>query len=319
MIPMSHAHPFLWIDVAGLRLSAEDKELLKHPSVSGVILFSRNFQSIDQLRSLTREIHAISPQLVIVVDQEGGRVQRFREGFTELPAMAHWGAEYLVAPERARTEFSDMLGVMVSELRHVGIYSTLAPVLDIDYQNSTVIGHRSFGNNADIVTKLAKLMIGTMHAHHMPVTGKHFPGHGFVAADSHHELPVDERSWQAIFSQDLQPFSRLSSQLDAIMLAHIVYEQLDSSPVCFSHFWVQTILRMQLHYDGMIMSDDLSMGGAAGMGSYTDRANRALKAGCDVLLVCNYRPGVIEIVDRVPQRKNAVAAQRIQKYSRFLL
>ena len=312
------SHGFLWIDIAGLQLSPEDKELLKHPSVSGVILFSRNFQSIDQLRRLTREIRRISPHLVITVDQEGGRVQRFREGFTELPAMGHWGAAYLAAPERACAEFSDTLSTMASELQNVGIYSTLVPVLDIDYQTSTVIGHRSFGGNADIVTELAKWLISALHAHRMPVTGKHFPGHGFVAADSHHELPIDERSWEDIFSSDLQPFLRLSSQLDAIMLAHIVYTQLDVLPVCFSRFWIQDLLRHQLYYDGVVMSDDLSMGGAAGMGSYTDRANRALEAGCDVLLVCNYRQGVIEILDRVLQRKNPLASQRLQKYTRFL-
>lgn len=316
---MDQLHGFLWVDIDGLRLSSEDKEILKHPAVSGIILFSRNYESPEQLRSLTQEIRAISPRMLITVDQEGGRVQRFRAGFTELPSMGHWGSAYSAAPEKTRAAFSYSLQEMVSELRRVGVYSTLVPVLDIDYQRSTVIGHRSFGGNAQIVTELSAFMIAQLHTYKMPVTGKHFPGHGFVFADSHHELPVDERSWDVIFNQDLQPFLQLSSTLDAIMLAHIVYTQMDALPVCLSHFWVQDVLRLQMRYDGLVMCDDLSMQAMNAFGSFGERATQVLTAGCDVLLLCNNRAGVIDVLDHVPVTKNEAAAQRIAHYSRFLL
>lgn len=316
---MSTTHGFMWTDVAGLSLSSEDKEILQHPFVSGVILFSRNFESVSQLRELTAAITAVSPRLVITVDQEGGRVQRFRDGFSELPSMGAWGCAYEASPEKTRPAFSQALKSMVSELRNVGIYSTLVPVLDIDHKRNAVIGHRSFGSTAELVTTLSAFMIDELHALNMPVTGKHFPGHGFVSLDSHLALPVDERSWEAIFEKDLQPFLTLSSQLDAIMLAHIVYEQLDAMPVCFSRFWVQDVLRARFGYQGLIMSDDLSMQGAAFIGGYEDRATAALEAGCDVLLVCNNRAGVVEIMDRVVSKKNQDAMRRIGHYARFLV
>ncbi len=315
---MKQSQGFLWADVDGFSLSQEDKEILANPKISGVILFTRNYDSPEQLRELTREIRAVSSQLVITVDQEGGRVQRFREGFTELPSMAHWGSGFRESREKASHDFSRMLSQMVKELRSVGVYSSLLPVLDINYDRNSVIGHRSFGSTAEVVTELSSFMIDQFHALRMPVTGKHFPGHGWVNGDSHYVLPVDERSFDDIAKQDLAPFSHLSPILDAIMLAHVIYEQVDLEPVCFSRHWIQDVLRKQLKYDGLVMCDDLSMQAVATMGSYADRAKRALDAGCDVLLVCNSRAGVVDILDHVPFKNSETLARRLGHYSRFL-
>lgn len=312
------SHGFLWADVDGFTLSQEDKEILAHPKISGVILFSRNYDSPEQLRELTHSIHALSPEIIITVDQEGGRVQRFREKFTELPSMGHWGSGFRVSREKASLAFSRTLSQMVKELRAVGVYSSLLPVLDINYERNSVIGHRSFGATAEVVIELSAFMINQFHALHMPVTGKHFPGHGWVNGDSHYVLPVDERSFDDILKQDIQPFAQLADSLDAIMLAHVIYEQVDSEPVCFSHHWIQDVLRKQLKYDGLVLCDDLSMQAVATMGTYADRATRALRAGCDVLLVCNSRAGVIDVLDHVPLMKSEVLAKRLGHYGRFL-
>ena len=314
---MSTQHGFLWIDIDGFSLSQEDREILAHPKISGVILFTRNYESKEQLSELTHHIRQISPNLIITVDQEGGRVQRFREAFTELPAMAHWGSGFRESHEKASRDFSSMLNQMIMELRSVGVYSSLVPVLDIDYERNTVIGHRSFGSSPEIVIKASRFMIEQCHAMRMPVTGKHFPGHGWVHADSHLALPIDERSFNEIMQSDLQPFMQLATHLDAIMLAHVVYEQVDPLPVCFSPFWIQQVLRNQLNYNGLVMCDDLSMQAVASMGSYQDRATRALEAGCDILLVCNSRPGVIEILDHVAAAASTPLAKRLQHYGRF--
>jgi len=308
---------FLWADVAGLTLTSEDKEILSHPFISGLILFSRNYESKEQLRELTRQIKSVSPEIIITVDQEGGRVQRFREGFTELPAMGELGAQFVKNPIEAKKEITKTLSTMVNELRDVGIYSSLVPVLDIDYGRSEIIGHRSFGANANHVNQVAEFAIDQWHQLKMPVTGKHFPGHGFVTVDSHLDLPIDNRSFDEIEKQDLQPFSYLSKKLDAIMLAHVVYEQIDSEPVLFSYEWIQEILRKQLQYDGLIMCDDLSMHAVSKMGSYFDRAERALEAGCDVLLVCNSRDGVVDILDHVSSQKNDDSVSRLNRYKRY--
>jgi len=316
------SHQFLWADIPGLFLSQEDKEILSHPFISGIILFSRNYESIVQLQELTHQIKSVSSKLIITVDQEGGRVQRFREGFTELPSMQSWGEKYSAATEKekenVKNDFSKMVSVMIAELKNAGIYSTLVPVLDIDYDRNKVIGHRSFGDNKKLVTELSQFMIAQCHQFKMPVTGKHFPGHGWVTVDSHLDLPIDERSFEMITKRDITPFRKLSAQLDAIMLAHIVYEHIDPSLVCFSSFWIQDILRTQLQFDGLIMSDDLSMQAAAKMGCYEERASMALEAGCDILLACNSREGVIEILDRVRPKKNPEFARRLKRYSRFL-
>jgi len=291
---------------------------LAHPFISGVILFSRNYESIPQLRELTRQIKKINTALIITVDQEGGRVQRFREGFTELPAMQHWGLQYPLSPEKTKKDFSRILSLMVHELQDVGIYSSLVPALDIDYHRNQVIGHRSFGSDPALIETLASFFIDQFHALKMPVTGKHFPGHGWVTVDSHVDLPIDDRTFKVISQQDLKPFTQLSSKLDAMMLAHVVYEAVDAEPVLFSHFWIQEVVRKQLRFDGVVMSDDLSMQALAKMGSYDDRAKRALTAGCDILLVCNNRTGVIQILDRVLPPRNVELMRRMRHYGRFL-
>lgn len=318
MLSKQNQNGFLWVDVDGLTLTVEDKEILTHPFISGVILFSRNYESIDQLRELTRQIKSISPQLIITVDQEGGRVQRFRSGFTELPAMQHWGLKYRVLPEETKKEFAAVLSVMLAELRQVGVDTTLVPVLDIDYDRNKVIGHRSFGGDKHLVSQLSEWMIDQCHAMRSPVTGKHFPGHGWVSVDSHLDLPIDERELGDIIENDLFPFAQVASKLDAIMLAHIVFEKVDPQPVCFSRFWIQTVLRDHLRFDGLIMSDDLSMQAVAKLYPYAERAERALSAGCDVLLACNDRNGVIEVLDSVRPQLNASLSRRLAHYARFL-
>ncbi|OGT50375.1 MAG: beta-N-acetylhexosaminidase [Gammaproteobacteria bacterium RIFCSPHIGHO2_12_FULL_38_11] len=319
---MKQIHPFLWADIPGLFLSQEDKEILSHPFISGVVLFSRNYESLAQLQTLTHQIKSISSKLIITVDQEGGRVQRFRDEFTELPSMHSWGEKYVFATEKekenVKNNFSKTISVMVSELKNAGIYSTLVPVLDIDYDRNKVIAHRSFGDNKKLVTELSQFMIAQCHQFKMPVTGKHFPGHGWVTVDSHLDLPIDERSFEVLSKRDITPFRKLSTELDAIMLAHIVYKHIDPQPVCFSPFWIQDILRAQLQFDGLIMSDDLSMQAVAKMCGYEERANRALEAGCDILLACNSRKGVVEILDFVRPRKNPEFSRRLKHYTRFL-
>lgn len=312
---------FLWADIAGLALSPEDREILSHPFISGVILFSRNYESVQQLQALTQQIKSISSELIITIDQEGGRVQRFRDGFTELPSMQSWGLQYVAAStaekHTVKNNFSKTIFTMISELKNVGVYSSFVPVLDLDYNRSEIIGHRSFGQCAHIVTDLANFMIDECHHLKMPVTGKHFPGHGWVAVDSHLDLPVDERSFNIILKNDIKPYEKLAAKLDAIMLAHIVYEDMDALPVCFSSFWIRDILRKKLHFDGLIMSDDLSMQAIAKKWGYIEATNKALTAGCDIVLVCNSRDGVIEILDYVHPSKNIDLERRLKHYSRF--
>jgi len=309
---------YLWMDVLGHELSSEDKEILAHPSIFGVILFAKNFESIAQLYSLTQSIKSISSNLMIAVDQEGGRVQRFRDGFTELPAMSHWGRLYQSSAVNAEVLFKKTLCTMVEELRAVGVDANLAPVLDLNHERSQIIGERSFGSDPSLVTKLANIFIGQMHQLKMPVVGKHFPGHGWVVADSHLELPVDDRDWEVIHRQDLVPFSKLAHKLDAIMPAHVVYSKIDALPAGFSPFWIQTVLRKRLGFEGLVVTDDLTMQGAAVFGDYATRAEMALDAGADVLCVCNNRDGVIQILDRVKKPKSTLSKERLRRYCRFI-
>lgn len=322
--------PFLWIDVAGSTLNPEDKEILSHPSVGGVVLFTKNFESVPQLKALTQSILSVSNQLIITVDQEGGRVQRFLDGFTKLPSMSEWGyvfaaSQKSIAENIAGNEihaltidsFEQTMKQMVTELQYVGVYANLAPVLDVDCGRSQIIGERSFGDNPDDVIALAERYIDRVHALNMPVVGKHFPGHGWVVADSHKVLPVDSRAPDVIFSQDMAPFAKLASKLDAIMPAHIVYEQCDDFPAGFSRYWLQTVLRDQLCFDGLIITDDLSMEGAAAFGDYVSRAELALDAGADILTICNNRSGVIEVLDKINNHSNEQLAKRLSFYTRF--
>lgn len=304
----------LVIDIEGLQLTDQERDMLQHPLLSGIIHFKKNYKSINQLKDLNHEIHEINPRLFICADQEGGRVQRFSDGFTQLPALRHWGQLYDQDPDQAIDNLADITTIMVEELQATGVDLTLAPVLDVDHGVSQVIGDRSFASEPKLVTLLAETMIDTMHRLGMPVTGKHFPGHGAVVADSHQELPVDTRSWETIKRFDLQPFVNLLSNLDAVMAAHVVYSELDELPASFSPFWLRGILREQMGFDGVIMSDDISMQGAATIGSYTDRTQKALEAGCDLVFLCNNQPAAFEVMGDIKEHHDAESEQRIEAF-----
>lgn len=304
---------YILMDVAGTTLTAEDRKLLAHPAVAGVVLFRRNFQDKQQLAALCRDLLAIKP-MIISVDQEGGRVQRFRDGFSMHLAMRHFGEVYQDDPETAKQALYRATTDNLKELQAVGINLNLMPVLDIDVGKSWVIGGRSFYHSPEVVTDLGATMIQAMHDCRSAAVGKHFPGHGGVAADSHLEVPVDDRDWQALWASDIQPFQKLSSKLDAIMPAHVVYAKMDEKPAGFSHFWLQEILRDKLQFQGVIMSDDLSMEGANLGNSMTERAKLALDAGCDLLLVCNNRQGLIEILKNLPENNQPESQRRMIQF-----
>lgn len=297
---------FIILDFEKTALSAEDRELLKHPAVAGAILFTRNYENKKQLQALTKAIHQVRSDLLIATDQEGGRVQRFRHEFPALASMQSFGS-------KSKKELYQSILQMAQALRSVGINMNLAPVLDIDWGYNLVIGERSFGKEAAQVADLGQVAIDALHAANLPSVGKHFPGHGGANADSHQTLPVDTRDQQTIHQNDLLPFSKLLPSLDAIMPAHVVYSSFDPKPAGFSPFWLQTILREKLAFDGVVISDDLTMQGAAAMGDYIERAGLALDAGCDLLTVCNNRSGAIAIVDAFAKHQDAKAQARIQK------
>jgi len=277
------------IDVVGKELSDEDRRRLLHPLTGGVILFTRNYESPEQLQRLTSEIRALrEPALVVSVDHEGGRVQRFRQGFTVLPPMRALGAAWERNRQQARHLAHEVAFVLATELRAHGIDLSFAPVLDVDYGNSSVIGNRAFHSDPDVVAELATAVMQGLKEGGMGAVGKHFPGHGHVRADSHLELPVDDRAYADIELADLVPFKRLMrAGLPAVMPAHIVFRQIDARPAGFSPVWLKRILREELHFDGLVFSDDLSMEGARTFGGITARAQAALEAGCDMVLVCN--------------------------------
>lgn len=279
----------IMIDVAGLRLEPTEREMLRHPLVGGVILFARNYESPRQLRALTEEIHALrAPQLLIAVDHEGGRVQRFASGFTRIPPMRALGALHDAFPGRAESAAHAVGTIIASELLAHGVDMTFAPVLDIDFGGSSVVGDRAFHADPRVVAALAGQLVAGMRAAGMGAVGKHFPGHGYVRADSHHEVPVDDRPLRTIWEQDLAPYrSSIPAGLAAVMPAHVIYKRFDPQPAGFSARWLQDVLRGELGFRGMVFSDDLSMEGAAVAGGPVDRARAAFGAGCDMVLVCN--------------------------------
>lgn len=299
----------IMLDLEGQALGPEDRELLAHPLVGGVILFARNYASPEQLTALVRDIHGIrSPELLVAVDQEGGRVQRFSEGFTRLPPMHLLGRQYDLDREHGR-ELAQASGwLMAAELRATGVDLSFAPVLDLDWGLSEVIGDRAIHRNPEAVIDLARAYMRGMERAGMAATGKHFPGHGAVAADSHLTLPVDRRGFADI-QEDLLPFERLiGTGLKSIMAAHVVYPEVDPQPASFSPRWLQDILRGDLDFRGVVFSDDLCMAGAAAVAeSVPERAGLALDAGCDMVLICNDRSAALETIEALKAYLNPVS------------
>ncbi len=287
----------LMLDIAGTWLTAEDRHLLRQPEVGGLILFARNIETPRQVLELCRSIRALRPDLLLAVDQEGGRVQRLRRDFVRLPAMR----EFASRADAAR--LAEVCGwVMATEVLAVGLDFSFAPVLDLDHQRSAVVGSRAFEGDPQLASELAGAFIRGMRSAGMASTGKHFPGHGWAEADSHVAIPVDQRSLVELRGHDLIPFQRLAGELDAVMPAHVIYPDVDAQPAGFSRRWLQDILRGELGFTGVIFSDDLSMAGAHVAGDAADRIQAALAAGCDMGLVCN---------DRAAAEQALVALQRL--------
>ncbi|WP_293778366.1 beta-N-acetylhexosaminidase [uncultured Oxalicibacterium sp.] len=296
------------LDVVGTTLSEDDIRRIRHPLTGGVILFARNYTDRQQLTALTAAIHAVRPGIVIAVDHEGGRVQRFKtDGFTHLPAMRKlgelWDRDVLEATRAA----TDVGFVLASELRACGVDLSFTPVLDLDYGESGVIGNRAFHHDARVVTMLAKSLNHGLALAGMLNCGKHFPGHGFVKADSHLEIPVDERSLDAILADDAAPYGWLGLSLAGVMPAHVTYPKVDKHPAGFSHKWL-TMLREKFGFKGIIFSDDLSMEGARVAGDVVKGAQAALAAGCDMVLICNSPDKADRLLAELDYPANAASA-----------
>ena len=302
----------LMIDIAGLALSDLERGRLCHPLIGGLILFGRNFESPQQLEDLTAEVHALrSPALPIAIDHEGGRVQRCRTGFTRLPAMRRLGELWDQQPVVALLAARRIGYVLAAELRACGVDLSFTPVLDLDWGRSSVIGDRSFHGDPLAVIQLAGALIEGLHSAGMAACGKHFPGHGWVEADSHVDLPVDERRLDEL-APDIEPYRQL--KLDAVMPAHVIYRLVDASPAGFSCFWLG-MLRDQLGFDGVIFSDDLSMAGAGFAGGIVERCTAAWTAGCDLLLVCNSPDAIGELLANWQPSLDPARGKRAERLS----
>lgn len=304
------------LDVAGTSLDETERERLCDPLVGGVILFARNFRDSEQLCALTADIRALrEPSLLIAVDHEGGRVQRFRsDGFTRLPSMRQlgtlWEHDHVAALDAARHTGL----VLAAELLAHGVDLSFAPVLDLDYGVSRVIGDRAFHRDAAVVASLAGALCAGMSEAGMGSVGKHFPGHGFIEADSHHEIPVDERDFEALWNEDMQPYRhRLLKRLAGVMPAHVLYRNIDACPAGFSSFWLQEVLRQRLGFNGVVFSDDLTMEGATVAGDILARARAAHSAGCDMVLVCNRPDLAADLLDRWAPDVTDASRERIMR------
>jgi len=302
----------LVIDIEGKELTTEERELVAHPLVGGIILFSRNYESRHQLKNLCYQLRlARKGPLLIMVDQEGGRVQRFKAEFTRLPPMADFGKIYNSNPAAACQAAQECGYHMASELLSVGIDLSLAPVLDLNKGLNAAIGDRAFHRDPQVVIPLAQSLIRGMYGAGMAAVGKHFPGHGGVTLDSHVAIPVDGRTLSTIESDDLIPFTGLiQAGIPALMAAHIIFPEVDDLPVGFSSRWLKDILRTHLKFTGTIFSDDLNMEGANISPHYADRVQAAREAGCDFALLCNNRKGVIAVLNNLPHELHRVSQEK---------
>ena len=303
------------LDVEGLALTPADRDLLREPAVGGVILFTRNYESPGQLADLVAAIRAVrSPPLLIAVDHEGGRVQRFREGFTAIPPMRRIGRQFDTDPDLALSLAKTTGWVVASELRAMDIDLAFTPCVDLDWGVSEVIGDRAFHRKPDVVSDLASAYARGMREGGMASVAKHFPGHGAVVADSHEQLPVDRRSFGDLLD-DMRPYERLigNRQLAGVMLAHIVYAEMDEKPASLSRYWIADQLRTQLGYDGAVFCDDLSMKATRTYGAMPERAALALDAGCDMVLVCNDRAAASATVRALREYSNPLSLVRLAR------
>ena len=308
----------LMINVEGTSLTESDIDRLKDPRVGGLILFSRNYVSREQLAELITSIRELtSRNFLISVDHEGGRVQRFREGFTVLPPMRKLGELYDCSPGEALDAAAVLGGLLAAELAEFDIDFSFTPVLDLDLGQSEAIGSRAFHSDPDVVANLAAALIAGLKQSGMAAVGKHFPGHGHVNADSHLELPVDTRELDSIRQTDLIPFQRLAADgLAGVMPAHVLFNKVDASPAGFSRFWIQEVLRTELGFEGAVFSDDLSMQGAASAGSPVDRVKLAFEAGCDMMLVCNDPAAVDSVLGNLQFADNPQSSERLRQLLR---
>ncbi|VAW57624.1 beta-N-acetylglucosaminidase [hydrothermal vent metagenome] len=301
------------LDLVGIAITPEEREMLCHPQTGGVILFSRNYESPEQITKLVKEIHALrSPQLLVAVDHEGGRVQRFREGFTQIPAAGRVGDIYATDKFLAQQLAQDCGWLMAAECRAVGIDMSFAPVLDIDIGLSGVIGDRAYNASPVIIAELANAYMKGMQQAGMAATGKHFPGHGSVKEDSHIAQPIDNRPLNAIMAEDMRPFEHMIAHgLAAMMPAHVIYPAVDDKPAGYSSIWLQQILREKLNFQGVIFSDDLSMNAAGVSTEFSEKAEKALSAGCDMVLVCNHVEAAQQVLMSLEGYSNAASQTRL--------
>lgn len=314
--PLSLPPGPVMVDVAGHHLTDLERARLRHPSVGGVILFTRNFSDRAALLSLCEDIHAVRTEpLLIAVDHEGGRVQRFRsDGFTPLPSMRELGVLWETDQQAAMRAATAVGYILAAELRACGVDLSFTPVLDLDYGISEVIGDRAFHREPAVVAMLARALVQGLSRAGMAACGKHFPGHGAVEADSHHAIPVDDRSLEQIIEEDAAPYAWLGDLvLPSVMPAHVIYRKVDSAPAGFSSVWVKTVLRQRLGYDGVVFSDDLTMEGATVAGDILARANAALGAGCDMVLVCNRPDLADELLERLDFQLSADSIARLRR------
>lgn len=296
---MKPIRPGLFIDLEGLSLTQFEREILQHPLISGIVLFTRNYENPKQLTHLTRTIRSTKPEVTIATDQEGGGVQRFRPGFTKLPSAFQLGKKYRENPSQG-IEMTQKTGrTIAEELKRCGIDLSFAPVLDLHDPISPIIGkkERAFDSDPKRVVQLGRAFIAGLHEAGLPAVGKHFPGHGRVRLDSHLTPPIDNRPFEVLRRFDLVPFYELRNELDGIMTAHITYPQIDPQIATFSFIWLHTILRKRLKFNGLVFTDDLSMQGA-GQKNILERVQSAFQAGCDIGLVCNNRENVIQLISQ---------------------